>query len=249
MPQIKNLQHYFELEKPHKYTFRTLVEKFKHVPGDGSGYLSDDFAWSDEAIIKDLLEIRASTIDDYLSIGKNLSDQVIQVLPCVEVEEHDRNECPCFIPSGCYWLKTKLPIPKFIKITSVTGIVANADMPRFSPIKWDRIQYIPNHRIASVKNGLYWTTRDSGEGRYLYLYGNRDLEKIAVSGIWENPMEAAAFPNCGIVDKEALCNPLDVEVFTDIKLLDRIMQTAWSKLLPVRQTAPVDIKNNDNPKL
>lgn len=232
----------------HTNTHRHLIDRFKNPSGDSSGYVSDDFSFSDEEIIRNWLDVRASLVSNYLDAGKKLSDQLVQTLSCVTVEEHDRSEFPSIVPSGCYWLRTVTEIPSYIKITSVTGIAANAEMPRYSPIRWDKMQYIPKDRMNHVRNGKFWTTRDSGTGRYIYLYGDRFIEQIAISGIWENPMEAAAFPTCGVVDKDALCNPLDVRIYTDQKLLDDIVKLTWAKLLPVKQSAPEDRKNNDNPK-
>lgn len=228
--------------------YRKLIARFRDPLGDADGFISDDNSWSDEFIVREWLSGRSDAAKQFLKAGESLSDQMVQVLGCVEVEEEDRNECPCAVPSGCYWLKTKSPVPKFIQITSVTGIVASADSPRFSYIKWDRIQYIPGHRTGAVRNGLYWTTRDTGAGRHLYLFGNRDLEKIAVGGIWEDPMEAAAYPRCGVVDSTKLCNPLDTDIYTDDNLVNLVLQAMHSRLIPVKQTAPTDLVNNDNSK-
>lgn len=233
----------------HTETHRLFIERFKHPSGDASGYISDDFSWSDEYIIRELLSRRSSLIKARIDAGKEISDQVVQTLNCVEVEEHDRNDCPCMPPSGCYWMRSKVELPKFIKISSVTGAVTNTQMPTYTYKRWDMLKYIPTDRIPSVRNGKYWTTRDSGGGRFLYLYGDRFIESVTVSGIWENPMEAAAFPSCGVQNKEALCNPFDVPIYTDDNLKTAILQLAWQELLPVRQTAPEDRKNNDNSKL
>lgn len=232
---------------PFKYTFRTLVEAFKHPPGDQSGFISDDFPWSDEALINEMLSIRATILTASLEANKKVSQQPVQILGCVEIEEADRNECPCALPSGCYWSKTKSVIPKYIKLTAVTGVVANGEMPWFNPVLWPSIKFIPSARNEFQRKGRYWTTRDTGGGRYLYTIGDRDLEKIAITGIFENPMEAAAYPNCGIQDEQALCSPLDTEVYTDSELINQVLQMTWAKLLPARQTAATDIKNNDKP--
>lgn len=234
---------------PHKYTFRTLVEAFKHPPGDATGFVSDDFPWSDEAIIHELLNIRSSILTSAIDGSQRVSQQPVQILNCIEFEEADRNECPCELPSGCYWSKTKLPIPKYIKISAVNGIVVNEQMPVFNYIMWHLIKYIPSARNIAYRKGKYWTTRDTGGGRHLYLIGDRFLEKGAVTGVWENPMEAAAFPSCGIQDKQKLCNPLDTEVYTDAELINVILMQAWAKLLPTRQQAPTDKKNNDQPNI
>lgn len=224
---------------------RKLIARFKDPIGDVSGFISDDNSWSDEFIVREYLSTRAAAVKNFIKVGESVSDQVVQVLDCVEVKEEDRSQCPCNIPSECYWLKTKVELPKFIKIVSVTGTVIHGESPRFNYIKWDEIQYIPKHRIGAVRNGLYWTTRDSGDGRHLYLYGNRDLEQVAVGGIWEDPMEAAAYPRCGVIDENRICNPLDTDLYTDENLVELVLQQMTSRLVPAKQAAPTDQVNND----
>lgn len=228
------------------FTHRHAIEMWKHFPMDMSGYVSDDSAFSDKAVIRQLQESRSALTKEAMLRGDDVSEQMVQTLPCVEVTEMDRNECPCAPASGCYWLKSDTVIPKFIKINSITGIVAHGEMPRFTFIKWDRFQYIPKSRVASMRKGRFWTVRDTGEeGLRLYLYGDRFLETISISGIWEDPMCVAAFPKCGEVNVQAKCFPLDVDFYTDSWLRESIMRHAWQKLVPVRQTAPLDAMNDD----
>lgn len=228
------------------FTHRHAVEMWKHFPIDQSGYESDENPFSNKAIVWQLLESRSSIIKQSLRAGEEMSEFMVQTLPCVEVVEVDRNECPCTPASGCYWLKTKHKLPVYCKMISVTGIVANGQMPRFEFIKWDRFEYIPKSRIPSMRTGKFWTIRDNDkDGPYLYLYGDRFLENIAVSAIWENPMEAAAYPHCGEVNLEAFCNPLDVNFHTDAWMRDPIMQLTWQKLLPIRRSAQIDALNDD----
>lgn len=228
------------------YTHRHAIEQFKHYAIDQSGYVVDESPYSNKSIIRNIQEVRASEIKMALDLGKDLSEFMVQVLPCVELEEMDRNECPCAPASGCYWLKTKSEIPRYCKLISVTGIVASGDNPRFSFIKWDRFQYIPKSRNKSMQRGLYWTIKDSGgKGPYMYLYGDRFFETIAISAIWEDPMDVEAFPKCGKRNMDAYCNPLDVDFYTDSWLRDIIISKTWQKLLPIRAAAGFDGQNDD----
>ena len=59
-------------------------------------------------------------------------------------------------------------------------------------------------------------------------------------------MEVEAFPKCGEVDLDALCNPLDVDFYTDSWMRDIIISKTWNKLLNVRSVANVDVHNNDS---
>lgn len=229
------------------YTHRHAVEQWKHYAIDQSGYVPDELNYSNLSIVRNLQETRVGEIKMALETGQELSEFMVQVLPCVEVCELDRNECPCAPASGCYWLKTKCAIPRFCKMISVTGIVANGENPRFAFIKWDRFQYIPKSRSKSVQKGMYWTIKDTGEdGPYLYLYGDRFLETIAISAIFEDPMCAESFPKCGEENIEALCNPLDVDFYTDAWMRDMVISKSWQKLLTVRSAATQDLLNDDN---
>lgn len=228
------------------YTHRHALEAFKHAALDQSGYTSDELTWSDKFLIRKLQEVRAGDIRMSLAAGSGVSEFSLQTLGCVELEEVDRSECPCVPASGCYWLKSKTPIPRPIRITSVTGVVANGDNPRFTFIKWDRFGYVPTSRTRSVREGCFWTIRDVGEGNpYLYLYGNRFLEVISVTGLWEDPMDVEAFPRCGEVNLKAKCYPLDVDFYTDSHTRDTIINKTWQILLPVRSSAGSDIQNDD----
>lgn len=230
-----------------KYTHRHFVEQFKHYPIDREGYVVDELPFSNKSILRIGQEIRSSLVRSALKSGQDLTDFMVQVLGCVELEEVDRNECPCAPASGCYWLKTKIPIPEFIEMISVTGVVANKENPRFTYLKWDRFQYIPTARSRATREGRYWTLKYTSDtsGPYLYLYGDRFLETLSLAAIFEDPILAATYPSCGTIDENALCNPLDVGFYTDSWMREQILSAAWQKLIPVRQAAGADVINND----
>lgn len=234
------------MERSNKFTHRNALEQWKHYPIDQSGYVVDENPYSNLSVVRMLQEVRAAEIKLAMEQGKPLTEFMVQTLPCVEVVEMDRNECPCAPASGCYWLKVEKELPRYLKMISVTGIVANGENPRFTFIKWDRFQYIPKSRNITMRNGRYWTIRDTGRGGpSLYLYGDRFLKTIAVSAIWEDPMWVEAFPDCGERNMDAFCNPLDVDFHTDAWLRDIIIPKTWQKLLPVRASAGLDLQNED----
>lgn len=226
-------------------THRHMIEQWKQYPLDRTGYLSDELPVSNKSLIRDMLDIRANEIRTALFNGVKLSEYMVQTIDCIKMKEVDRAEHPSAPASGCYWLKSEQPIPIYIKMMSVTGVVVNSDMPRFDFIKWDRFQYIPKSRSATMANGRYWTIRETSEGPYLYLYGDRFLETVALSGIWEDPISVDQFPRCGVVNEEAICNPLDVNFYTDAWLRKLIIARSWETLLAARNSSQVDIINDD----
>lgn len=228
------------------YTHRHALEQWKHYAVDRSGYISDENPYSNMSIVRALQDVRATEIKIALKTDLEMSEFMVQTLGCVEVEEMDRSECPCAPASGCYWLKVTNPIPVYCRITSVTGTVASGTNPRFTFMKWDRFQYIPKSRSKATREGLYWTIRNTGKGPQMYLYGNRNLELISISAIWEDPMAVEAYKGCESEDLEAKCNPLDVSFYTDSWMRDVIISKTWQKLLPVRSAASGDMLNDDN---
>lgn len=233
------------------YSHRMAVEYFKHQVIDSTGMPSDDLPFSELAIVKSLQESRANIIAQTLRSGQaEISEYMVQTLPCVQLREMDRNECPCAPASGCYWLRSVEPLPTPIRTMSVTGIVASQSNPRFEYLKWDRFQYIPTSRVYSMRKGRYYTFRTiQDKTTYLYLYGDRFLEECTISAIWEDPISAAQYPNCGKVDTQALCNPLDVDFYTDAWMRESVINVTIQKMLSTRAAASADILNNDLPNL
>lgn len=224
------------------YTHRKAVEAFLHFIADKTGYVVDETSYSKKALKEHLLQSRALIVREELEMGDDVSENMVQTLPCVEMVEADRNECPCQPASGCHWLRSIEPIPRAIKLISVSDTLAKQT---FEFVKWDRMQYKVKSRIKSLREGKYYTIRDTSEGAYIYVYNNRFLENIAVSAIFEDPTHAAAFPKCGEVNLEALCNPLDVDFYTDSYLRDVIFKDAWQTISQVRQAAGLDLFNDD----
>ena len=227
-------------------THRDQFEKIKHLIIDRTGYVPDELPWSDLYLTRKLQESRAIVLKEQLRRGTLISEHSVQTLPCVELEEADRNECPCAPESGCYWLRTVDFIPREIKIISVTGIVANGENPRFEYMKWDRFQYIPKARYQESSNRMYYTIRTSTDKQpRIYVYGNRFIKIIAISAIFEDPMLAAAFPKCGEKQIEPYCNPFDVHFYADVNLIGSIIDLTLQKIIPPRSTAPTDPRNDD----
>lgn len=226
-------------------TFRHLINQWLQYPSDIDGYVSDDNSYSTKSILRDLLDIRADEVKRALLQGLSLSEFMIQTLSNVLLEEVNRDDVSTDPAKGCYWLKSLKPLPIPIKITSFTGIVANVTNPRFDFIKWDRFQYIPQSRNITMRNGRYWSIRETGDGPFLYIYNDRFLESVAISGIWEDPIAAKAYPTNGVENKDAICNPLDTDCYTDAWLRKLIIGKSWQSILAAKSTAPADLINDD----
>jgi hypothetical protein len=218
---------------------RDIISRFRHFGEDMSGYVSDDTSYSDLAIYDQLVTARSVIAHDRAKTAKEyFSDAMFQTLPCVMFEEVDSNECGLIPPSGCKILKSTCPIPNTLKLISVTSQLGNKT---FDLVRWDQAEGKLNSRIKSIKDSTFATMRKIGENHYLYLLNNENLKNAVIVAIFEDPVKAAQF--CG--DKEALCNPLDLDFHTDYKLIDPILKYTWDTAVSVRRAAKPDLANDD----
>lgn len=225
-------------------TFRHVTEHILSQIGDRDGRLSDDHPWSRKELVYMFLRYRSEAILNALNEEGEISDSMRQVLSCIDMEEVPRIDCPCAPPDGCYWLKTVHPIPTPIVIDYITDIRGKED---FTETTWESSKRISKSRIASKRKRRHYLTRENGSGETnIYLLNDSLTPNIRLRGIFFNPLEATTFPSCGKVDKGVQCNPLDVNVFTDINLHDYIFENIIPRLIRNKQVAPSDNLNNDS---
>lgn len=228
-------------------TYKQAVEYFKHPPLDASGYVSDDIGWSDRMMLDHILDVRSAEVKKADRLKEPIDSFNIQTLSCIELEEADPVDCPCAPPSGCFWQKSKTALPRMLYKVSLTTINGRDSI---GYVDWTDIENKTKSRIKSNRKKRYYTTRDSGDGTFLYILNDDFLKAVALSAVFEDPYCAAAFPKCGEDNTEVICNPWDADIKTDRSMFDRIMRIAWSTLMPVRSGAAFDWSNDstDNPK-
>jgi hypothetical protein len=170
--------------------------------------------------------------------GDNSYRQARQTIPCIPLEEVDRNECPCAPQSGCTWLKTKArlpnPIGKYISVTSIDGGI------QYGYRNWDDVKAKFASRVPAIRKGATYSTKDG----YLYLHNDEHKKFISVTFVASDPRQVQLFPNCeGELDT---CIPhLDLEFPFDPELYPALFQATFQSLLTVRSSVPTDINNND----
>jgi len=195
-------------------------------------------------IFDKLLSTRAAFIKRSKQARKGIGQQCVQTIPCIELIPVDKDMCPCNPPKGCKWLRSKDPLPKVISLISVTNSAAdfNAEF-----VEWSQFKNKISGRSYDDSERFY-TFLDVGTGSYLYLYNEDFLENIAVTGVFEDPTEALTFAGCSKLTKDqetALCNPLDVNVYTDIDLMDTICKATYQYFAATLGPASAD-EFNDN---
>lgn len=221
---------------------RNFIDKFRHFAEDMTGYTSDDTSFSDYAIYEQLISARATIISDK-NKKEYFTNAMFQTLTCVMFEEVDASECGLVPPSGCKILKSTCPIPNIIKLVSVTNQLGNQ---KFDYVRWDQIDGKINSRIPSVKDATYYTIRNIGSDQYIYIINNSNLKNAVVVAIFEDPVKAAQFCANSGGDPESLCNPLDLDFHTDMKIEDAIMKLTFDLSMYMRKAAKPDILNDDS---
>lgn len=217
---------------------RKVIQRVLHLMADSTGYLSDDIAFSEQAVYDELKNARATIVKD--RDRKDYFSHVMwQTLACVQFEEVDANECNLLPPSGCKILKGTCPLPNSLKIRQVVSQLGNS---KYDIVLWNSLQAKLDNPIKSISTLPYFTVRSINGKLWPYLINAVHLENAVIEMIAEDPIEASQF--CG--NKEALCNPMDTDFHTDSRLEDAVLKLTIQMLLQTRSGARPDVVNNDS---
>src|SRR5690606_11230623 len=171
-------------------TNRKLIDDFKVWTVDRTGFLSDDNAWSNRALLSQFNHYRAQLIDQELDRNPNSYRHARQTIPCIPLERVDKNECPCAPASGCSWRKTKFklpkPIGKLITVDSIDGSI------KYSYVDWDSVKYKFSSRIPADRSRPYYTIKNG----YLYLHNDIHKRYVTVTATWADPLLIQTYPDC-----------------------------------------------------
>jgi len=80
-----------------------------------------------------------------------------------------------------------------------------------------------------------------GDGIRSSRFSHTTSVNATLVAIAEDPIEFAQF--CG--DKDALCNPLELDIHTDARIQDVVLKLAFETILGVRRSAKADVDNDD----
>ena len=233
------------------YTYRDVVENWKHFVVDRSGFESRSSGWSDKAILDQFLLLRSTVFRQLMLSGADIGEQNLQNLDCIQLEEVPRSSCPCAPPSGCKWLKSVKVLPKYIDIISVNTVDGGEI---FSYLEWDKIKYRTTYSRSNNQSKNYYTVRTSGADTHLYILTDKMLKIVSATLLLEDPYCAIEFPKCceepSSADLEKICNPWDTPFLMDSALISQIFNIAWQTLPQLRNAAGPDLFNDsiDNTK-
>lgn len=220
-------------------TLRHAVNAFRNFAADRSGMPSQQSAWSTRLIKYYLNMYRSRAL--YEKSGNTALDTMMQVIPCVSVEEVDFNECPCLPASGCTFRKSLFPLPDYIKIASVSSVTGHVV---FNYIRWMDFPLHIDSRFPAQRTAPYWTIKNINNEPYLYVYNKHEIEAVSVTGVFTDSTEVAGYPICGQAS-EYLCDPLDKEWVCDEELKMKVFLLTFDHLTRTR-AQQADVRNNDS---
>lgn len=238
-------------------TIRHAVDAFRLFMEDVSGRPSSSVKYPPKLIYY-FLKMYRNKVSYEDRLAKSMSNVDVNIeltLPCVELIKVDQVECPCAPASGCFFLKSRHPLPKMINgiPDSVTLVKKNKHQKNygvFTFVDWYNFEDKINSRIKAQATQPYYTVKNINSNRHLYIYANNEeylnLKSVAVTAIFNDPLEVAQFPTCGEKEKY-ICSPMDEEFVIEDEIQSKVFELTYQVLSGFRGLPMgVDILNNNN---
>lgn len=217
-------------------TYKEIIDLYKHPIADRTGFDSSSKTWSDQYILKYILLVRSTIIQEYKRVGMFIAPENYLTL-CIELEDADPVECPCAPPSNCVWKRSVKKIPRGILdpiVTDISGAVP------YNFTNFDKLKSVTKSRVPAVRDTKIYTIKNE----HLIVPIDVNLKAISLHNVFEDNYEALK-ASCNIT-KEILCNPLKTDFTTDYLIVESILKKAWTILPQIRAGAPIDMVNNEN---
>lgn len=206
------------------------------------GVHSDDTRLTSRHIYSALVTARAVLIRQRAE-KQQLSQWMYQSIPCVELIDSPKHECPCIPTNGCSVLRTKYKLPKPVTglsdvlIQSVTTLDGNITL---DPSTFETEKYAGGNKFTAKKPTYYI------RNEYLYITIYKKLQVITLSGIFEDPIDAQLYPSfCPSDCPECECkSPFDSPFPIDGDLIRPLLQVANDELIIMLKQMGEDKSNN-----
>lgn len=161
----------------------------------GSSRYSDDSQISITHIEFLAVNNRAFLIRQDQSKGRSLSDNIIQTLPCVKVNQIDVSLCPCKVSTDCTIMRTENTIPRPIELHQ-KDLIAKVSGVDISSRGWSIISFA-RASVAGINKFTKENTKVFYHGGYIYILNPpAGLQYISIDMVLEDPREALAVLNC-----------------------------------------------------
>jgi hypothetical protein len=157
------------------------------------GPISDDDEISLKQVSFWIDNIRAILIRQQVAKNQSINSDIVQTIPCLDIEEIDASFCPCEVV-GCSILRSKKQIPTTIE-TEFKNLITKVSSPfikgiSFSEININRVPYVDFSKTGK-KVVKYFV-----HNRYIYLLSHVLFDKITVSGVFQFPEDLKDYHDC-----------------------------------------------------
>lgn len=236
-----------------KTTIRDILASFSHAVEEKTGRPFLSFKWPNRLIYFHLINQRADII--YQTRKQNQKEgnyeDYNEVLPCVLMKEVDMVECPCAPASGCTFMKSVLPLPKFLG--SKPSLVTTLDgFEKYDYVDWSMFKHRINNRNSVLNKSALYTLQTLYNEQWAYTYITKEKDGIPIkarstkmAGVPIDPMEIAMYPICG-KEPPPLCDILDLNFIIEKRLIDILFKATYQKLLTINNGTQIgDTKNDD----
>lgn len=203
------------------------------------GLITDDDDISDRQVAFLIDAARARLLRQQYDKRQSISENSIQHIKCMDLEEADTSFDPNF-NMDCLVYKTVLPLPKFIEGKN-RDLITSIQPTNLGSLPYEFIHYtrLPYARATRFKRPLAVLFNN-----YMYLIDSPYTEMISVSGVFENPNDLSNYTDC----ENASCFDWDVQYPVSAHLVDPIVRMVVEELT-LTLKVPQDKTNSGNQDL
>jgi hypothetical protein len=211
------------------------------------GVPADDTTLSARHAYHALLTARSRLIEQKINKNQELSNWMIQILPCVELIKAAAHECPCAPIPDCFILRTKYKLPKPIssigghRIEYVTSIDGSE---RLDSTKFENVKYLKGNKYTGTKAKYYV------HNGYGWVINRKMLNAITIGGIFEDPIEVIKFPSiCGSDCEDCDCiSFLDRDFPVEGSIADTMIAMAKEEIFQMKQISNDKVNDSEDNK-
>lgn len=211
------------------------------------GVHSDDTRLSPIHIYNKMITARSRLLSQEAKKKQKLNRWNYQTMPCIELIRVPKSQCPCLPPVGCQISRTKFKIPKPLTdynrhlISSVSTV--DGDI-MYSETAWETLKYESSNKYTG--GDPVWFELSE----YVYVVQKLGPKVIAITGLFEDPLEVVSFPSY-CAEKDCVdCDPCtdfnEVDFPIDADLVDILVEMAVNELISIFPTMIEDTSNNSS---
>lgn len=220
------------------YNYRDFLDKEQISFTEGS---------SNRWVYNHLLSFRSFVLTKKRYVDK-VTEQSMQLLniPLIQVQD---SEFKCIKDNNCIIMRTKEPVPEFVKLYSITSPFNSEYVTKFEKINPTQIQYKKHSRYPSDDKVIFYYIQDTGNGLHMYFYSQSidivNLKNINFKAIFYDPAIVSSINCDGLID--SCSNFLEKDFKIDNDLLLEVYNLSINSIMrPKNQFSDYNQNNNSN---